>query len=143
MPNSQSSRPQGVPANSRTAKRDISEPLKPPGPKDTKGELEPSFSATIQDADTAIPLTATLKPSDLDTLRLFLSLLAGYLAKIQGTKRGRVLMEQLVMKQPNQKRYKVVKILIGIDSAGIEVVENNGELTLGVVEREADDEKKT
>lgn len=40
------------------------------------------------------------------------------------------------MKQPSGKKYKVLKILIGVDDAGAVIVESGSELEFDVVERE-------
>lgn len=40
------------------------------------------------------------------------------------------------MTQPSGKKYKVLKILIGVDNAGAVIVENGTELEFNVVERE-------
>lgn len=136
MPNSPSFPPLGEPENYQTAYPGTSEPSNLHGQKDTKDELQPSSQDTTQTASIVEPSTETSKPSTLDILRLYLSLLAGYLAKIQGVKRGRVLVEELTMTQPDGKRYKVIKILIGVDNASAVVVERGSDITLDVVEKD-------
>lgn len=141
MQNLPLSHPADAPENSLTGKAGTSEPSKPPGTPVTKSASRTLSPATTAPAGTAKPLIETLKPSDLDILRQHLSLLAGYLSLIQGTKRGRVLVEQLTMWQPNGKRYGVIKILIGVDEASAMVVEGD-DMTLEIVETEATHEKK-
>lgn len=136
MPNTPLSPAPGEPGNSPTTVKVTSEHFKPPSSQGMNAGSHPSSLATTRIAGTATPSTKTSKLSDLDTLRLLLSLLAGYLAKIQMTKRGRVFCEELTMKQPNGKKYKVLKILIGVDNAGAVIVETSSELEFDVVERE-------
>lgn len=138
MPKSQSFHPPGEPENSQTGDQGISEPSTPPGTQVTKEGSQPLSPGITQTANTAGHSTETSKHSNLDTLRLYLSLLAGYLAKIQGVKRGRVLVEELTMTQPNGKRYKVIKILIGVDEASAVVVESGSDKTLDIVEKEVE-----
>ena len=136
MPNTPLSQVPGEQGNSLTTKKVTSAPSKQlslPGTIEGSQVLSPG---TTQIANTAQPLTKTLKPSDLDTLRLYLSLLAGYLAKIQTIKRGRVFCEEVIMTQPSGRKYKVLKILIGVDNASAVVVENGTELEFDVVEKE-------
>lgn len=137
MPKSQSSHPPGEPENSQTGDQGISEHSTPPGTQVMKEGSQPLSQDITQTANTAGHSTETSKHSNLGTLRLYLSLLAGYLAKIQGVKRGRVLVEELTMTQPDGKRYKVIKILIGIDGASAVVVESGSDKTLDIVEKDA------
>lgn len=141
MQNTPSSPPMVAPASSPTGERDTSGPSKPHGTLGTISESPPSSQSTTQTANTEKPLTATSKHSDLETLRLYLSLLAGYLAKIQAVKRGRVHCEEVTLTQPSGKKYKVLKILIGVDDAGVAIVEDGSNLTFDVVEKEVVDEE--
>lgn len=138
MQKSQSSHLPGEQENYQTGDQGTSEPSRQPGTQGTKEGSQPSSQDIIQTVSTAEPLIETSKPSNLDTLRQYLSLLAGYLAKIQGVKRGRVLVEELIMTQPNGKRYKVIKILIGVDAASAVVVESGSDKTLDIVEKEVE-----